>query len=851
MSEERHNKIVKINPKTFSTKMMYDIFLDFLQEGEDGWEVVRNKPWPYGAVLKVPNWKEGEYGYAGIMYGQIKGKGKKHSYTVNKKTSYGQWITESKNLQKLAYSTIFPSYEGGYEKEDWRFNNGKIQEWETREQSSSQKRYSFSYGNGVLESDVSAGDTFATVIMSTLTLTGTVKKGTYITIGNKEVVVTKDTSSYTKTYTKPKTDAEGNIVTDNNGNPILVPVTKNCIEIEFSPALEADCPKDTAVNLPSKDKQYITVLTERHIATNGYYQIREAEHFYTDADVIWFSMFKQYEPSFDWNELMENTRKNPCAKRLGWSWYSAPYPNWETEAPIYPGEGCPVIASSPDMFSSVTWEGDTVAGGQIFVSKSDKKIHYYYRNPRMITNSNTPWREEEPITLSDALKKEYVVEIDFTKAIELNFDDFKKDGGAISIPYGLYHFPNKGKYLIVLPRKNDNSTEAKIYPGPYEFNSKDMELIIESDWTNHIYDSMYETLVFYKDYDTSDSTSTDTPDSTAPPTSSSPQSVKNHEEYVYLYMSKTKHNANIAVNYREWWDMAQIGFFEPFASDYEYQFPALAMSSNIGVRPCNHLVSYGGTPYPYDNMLFDYTQGNRSWGHSMIGYSATWWDGNQEFLDKHACSQTQAMLPSGKWESFFNYAIRNDYWYSYTDSGHYSHGFKEPEKVDSRYFITNTMTPNVEENFSVIPYGIETSGYPFDMTSLDLEIARQNKQSYSLLPFYLGTSIEDNNEQNMICAVPAMYAVSRPVTRYGLYRNPTDKDDLFLIMPNCWEGRPWHYQQDATRLYTNKNKTEEEQQEEYDKFRDWGKNMNVAMHIGTNTSFEQIEDYVAKTKEFD
>ena len=315
-------------------------------------------------------------------------------------------------------------------------------------------------------------------------------------------------------------------------------------------------------------------------------------------------------------------------------------------------------------------------------------------------------------------------------------------------------------------------------------------------------------------------------------------------------MSKTKHNANLAVNYREWWDMAQIGFFEPFASDYEYQFPALAMSSNIGVRPCNHLVSYGGTPYPYDNMLFDYTQGNRSWGHSMIGYSATWWDGTQEFLDKHACSQTQAMLPSGKWESFFNYAIKSDCYYNYV-YGKYAHGFKEPKRVQSKYFITNTMTPNVEENFNVIPYGIETNGYPFNMTSLDLEIARQNKQSYSLLPFYLGTNIEDNNEQNMICAVPAMYAVSRPVTRYGLYRNPTDKDDLFLIMPNCWEGRPWHYQQDAVYLYKNKNKTEEEQQEEYDKFRDWGKNMNVAMHIGTNTSFEQIEDYVAKTKEFD
>lgn len=705
MSEERHNKIVKINPQTFSIKMMYDIFLDFLQDGDDGWEVVRNKPWPYGAVLKVPNWKDGEYGYVGMMYGQIEGRGKTHSYSVNKSTSYGKWITGSKNLQKLAYNSIFEPYNVDYKDKDWRFVNDKIQQWITKETTQSTKRYSFSYGTGNTIAGITAGNTSATLILASQNPTGTIKKGTYITIGSKEVVIIKDTSSYIHTYQKPQTDSAGNPVLDTNGNPIMLTITENRIDIEFSPTLESDCPANTEVELPAKSKQYITSTTETRTPANGYYYIREAEQFYTDADVIWFNMFKQYEPSFDWNELMENTRKNPSAKRLGWSWYTSPYPNWEAEPPIYPGEGCPAIASDRNTFS--------------------------------------------------------------------------------------------------------------------------------------------------KDFETSTSQPSQPSQPANPPSSETTAPAGQLPEYVYLYMSKTKHNANLAVNYRDWWDMAQVGFFEPFASDYEYQFPALVMSSNIGVRPCNHLVSYGGNPYPYDNMLFDYTQGNRSWGHSMIGYSATWWDGTQEFIDKHACSQTQAMLPSGKWESFFNYAIRSDYWYSITDSGHYSHGFKEPEKVNSRYFITNTMTPNVEENFNVIPYGVETNGYSFDMKSLDLEIARQNKQSYSLLPFYLGTSIEDNKEQNMICAVPAMYAVSRPVTRYGLYKNPTDTDDMFLIMPNCWEGRPWHYQQDATRIYTGKNKTEDEQIAEYEQYRDWGKNMNVAMHIGKNTSIEEVEEYVAKTKELD
>lgn len=693
MAEERHNKIYKVAPENFSIKMLYDMFLDFLQEGDDGWELIRNKPWPYGGILKIPNWKEGEYGYLGMMYGQIKGSGKNHKYSVNGSSSYGGWAIQPDTLKRyIARQTMNLNTE-----EDYRYSKNKVQRWSVKSQSTrTTKRYDFSYGKGVVVEDVPAESTKVIVSTKSTQLSGIIRKGTYITIANKEVVVTKDTSSYPHTYEEEKKDKDGNVIYDEDGNPETQTITEYYIDIEFYPAFSDKLSKGQNVVLPSKDKETVEVFSDNRGSDTGYYYLREAEHFYTNADVIWFNMFKQCEPKFDWNELMENTRKNPCAKRLGWSWYSAAYPTWDTEPPIYPGEGCPVIASDPTKFSSVAW-------------------------------------------------------------------DSTQDG------------------------------------------SEDSE----------------------------------TPSS----------QTQNHPEYVNIYMSKTKHNANLAVNYRDWWDMAQVGFFEPFASDYEYQFPAMVMSSNIGVRPCNQLVGYGGIPYPYEHMQFDYTQGNKSWGHSMLGYSATWWDGKQDFLDNHACSQTQAMLPNGKWESFFNYGIRSDYYYNHT-YGKYAHGYKEPERVDSKYFITTTMTQSVEENYNIIPYGIELNTNKFNLSTLDAEIALQNKQEYSLQSFYLGVN-NNENDRNMICAVPSLYAVSRPVTRYGLYKNPNDEKDLFLIMPNCWEDRPWHYQQDAVYLYTDKNKTEEQQQDEYDKYRDWGKNMNIAMNIGTNTSFEEVESYTAKTKETD
>lgn len=943
MAEERHNKIYKVPPGNFSIKMLYNMFIDFLQDGDDGWELVRNEPWPYGAVLKVPNWKDGEYGYLGMMYGEIKGTGKNHSYSINSASSYGQWVTQVNTLRKqVAHPVMNLNLTDGYS-----FSKNRISQKNTRTwKSTTEKRYDFTYGSGKLIEDLKAGDTFITITTESDLLDGIIYKGTYISIAGKQVVVTQNTSTYPYWYEVERKDENGDPILDDDGNPVIDTKTENYIDIKFSPAFEKDLKKGTKVELPASNKKNITISKEIQTSNPGYYYIREAEHFYSDADVIWFNMFKQYESDFDWNELMENTRKNPCAKRLGWSWYTSTYPSWSTEPPVYPGEGCPVIASSPDKFGHDPYKDESEeeqntsfrepdeASGFCYFDELPKDIPlmwgYFFGPNDDISEDNLYGIDIEftigEKTFEECLEREYIKKIhivdveaehwlelhtptlvkrnnlyyecntDYGEHSEtmvqllLNYDKVHKLQHGVescyraiqpfngyTCHYSIYYYVTKTSCNYYVCDQNCTLPISGNKPKKLSSAVNDGELtlirladakiadisVFSASTINGLYYYTQNNTYYYfwdfKVYTTSGKTFEEIVGNNSylsprvyafKPVPFTPTGKLNIPDCVYIYMSKTKHNANLAVNYRDWWDMAQVGFFEPFASDYEYQFPAMVMSSNIGVRPCSQLVSYNSNyPSCYEHMQFDYTQGNKSWGHAMIGQSATWWDGTQTFADNHACSQTQAMTPSGRWESFFNYGIRSKSYYSYY-WGKFAHGFREPEYIDSKYFITTTMTPNVEEAYNVIPYGLEScNGYNFDISTLEYDIALQNKQSCYLLPFYLGENTQHGYKQNMLGAVPSMYMVSRPVTRYGLYKNPTKEDDLFVIMPNCWEGRPWHYQQDADYLYTGQNKSVEQQAEEYNKYRDLGQNMNVAMYIGKNTDFSTITEYtpVAKT----
>lgn len=648
MTDKRTNKIIKIHTEDFSIKLLYDLFIDYLQQGDDGWELMRKRDWPYGAILRVPNWKDGEYGYAGIMFNSIIGNGQTHAYSINNNCSYGKWATQASTIKKYIAKPIM---EIDASKNTYFITDNSVQAYQIVDNSTEQNRYSFDFGDAAIALLNTAGKDSTEILVGTEdNISGTVNKGTYITVDGINYIVTENSN-----------------VKNVDG--------KYALSLKLNKPLNQEIKEGSIVQVPS-NKYKKQIIRNQHTNPVGKAcRLREAEIFYKNADVIWFNMFKQYEEAFDWNELMENTRNNPSPARLGYAYDSQPYPSFDENPPVYPGEGCPAIGSSPNYFNE----------------------------------------------------------------------------------------------------KTETFTTPK-FP----------------------------------------------------------------DEYVYVYMSKTKHNASLAINHRDWWDFASVGFFKPFASKYEYAFPALAMSSNSGVRPDVQLVQYVGSPYPYHKFYFDYTQDNRSFGHAMIGQAASWWNGDVSFLDEHACSQVQAMLPNGKWKSFFNYGIRCEWYYMYRQVYLWDKGFKDPELLPAdvnKYFITTTMHQDKKGIFTPLPYESELSIIDWNLDNFDKKVAVYNTEKYPLMPFYIGERTADNINQNMLGALPAVYMVPRPVTRYGLYRNPDNDKDLYLIMPNCFEGRRWNHIHNFTYLLGRKW-TEEELQSEYDRLDELSRSMNMALYLGENTNFE-------------
>lgn len=640
MTDKRTNKIIKIHTEDFSIKLLYDLFVDYLQQGDDGWKLMRKKDWPYGAILRVPNRKDGEYGYAGIMFHSIVGNGQTHAYSINEDCSYGKWITQASTIKKYVAKQIIKI---DTSKNKYFISNNCIQPYEVKNTSSQRNRYSFNFGNAIIVLLNAANKGSAEILVGTENaISGTVNKGTYIAVNGVNYIVT-----------------ENSTVGKTNGKYVL--------SLKLNKPISQETKEGTIVQVPSEEYKTQTIINQQTKPTGNACRLKEAEIFYKNADVIWFNMFKQYEDAFDWNELMENTRNNPSPARIGYAYDNQSSRGFDENPPVYPGEGCPAIGSSPDYFN-----------------------------------------------------------------------------GA---------FQN---------------------------------------------------------------------------------------EYVYIYMSKAKHNACLAINHRGWWDFASVGFFEPFDSKYEYAFPALAMSSNSGVRPDVQLVQCSGGKSPYHKFYFDYTQDNRSFGHAMIGQAASWWDGDVSFLDEHACSQVQAMLPNGKWKSFFNYGIQCEWYYRNSSIYLWSKGFKEPELLPNdanKYFITTTMHQDKKGIFTALPYESELSIFDWNLDNFDNKVALHNTEKYSLMPFFIGERTTNNINQNMLGTLPAVYMVPRPVTRYGLYRNPNNANDLFLIMPNCFENRRWNHIHNFTYLL-GRTWTEEQLQEEYDRLDELSRSMNMALYIGENTDFE-------------
>ena len=843
MTDKRTNKIIKIHTEDFSIKLLYDLFIDYLQQGNDGWKLMRKKDWPYGAVLRVPNRKDGEYGYAGIMFHSIVGNGQTHAYSIDSNCSYGKWATQASTIKKHIAKQIMRI---DASKNTYFISDNCVQPYQIKDNTAKQNRYSFDFGDAAITLlNAAAKDSTEILVGTDEVISGTVHQGTYIAIDGVNYIVTENSS-----------------VKNVNG--------KYTLSLKLNKPLSQEQKKGIVVQVPAKEYKTQTTINHQAIPVGQACRLREAEIFYKNADVIWFNMFKQYEENFDWNELMENTRNNPSPTRIGYAYDNQPYPSFDENPPVYPGEGCPAIGSSPNYLNekkvvvTPAYNPDPPIQSKFFnlsFPKHNKSVQYKKGDIILAETFSEPNDDTHAIvSYLNAIK---VCKDEHIGTSKIDESKWESSGGyALQVEYKITpptDDDSRQQFIgRILDAKgtsigNENSSTH------ISINKNSIAMVPNYDgqklsWELWICQKNFE-YGFYPAHEPTENNKWEsikdnfiqvTQEMMADPGTPIPEKTetitnpKFPNEYVYVYMSKTKHNACLAINHRGWWDFASVGFFEPFDSKYEYAFPALAMSSNSGVRPDVQLVAYGGIPYPYHKFYFDYTQDNRSFGHAMIGQAASWWAGDASFLDEHACSQIQAMLPNGKWKSFFNYGIRSEWYYMYRPVYLWDKGFKDPELLPAdanKYFITTTMHQDKNGIFTPLPYESELSIFDWNLDNIDNKVALHNTEKYSLMPFFIGERTTSNKSQNMLGTLPAAYMVPRPVTRYGLYRNPNNAKDLFLIMPNCFENRRWNHIHNFTYLL-KREWTEEQLQDEYDRLDELSRSMNMALYLGENTAFE-------------
>jgi len=560
-------KLFKIPAKKFSIRYLYEFLIRQLQTGPYGWELVCDRSFPYGAVFKVPNFKEGEYGYAGLMYDE-----------PQKGTSYWNWLKD-----RLAEEFI-------YGKEGLHL--GRKTQYDIR--------------NGVVylyhkESEL-----------------------------NRRLIYHGPVAACPYPYGRWKTDLKWNIEVEEYVNH-----------------------KEPWMRL------YLNMPMEYSVYSETFYEFSPTpEIFYRNAQVIFFSMFKQYEEEFDWKEQMGNYRVNYAAKPL--TYYRTnqgsrqPYPSL-MNPPVYPGTGCPALGAEPGFFQNI-------------------------------------------------------------------------DGTVL------------------------------------------------------------------------------------------------------LYLIRTKQSATVVVHLNDYWDYAQIGFFDAFQGNYEYAFPALAAASMSGVRPIAELFSYNSSPASvHKNFRFDFTQKNISMSHTIPPFSSTYWDGTENFIKQHFLSPVQAMIPDGQWRSFYNFCIRQDAFHQ-RNWGLFYESHKEPERIVSDYFLL----PTSEESQGMVNRLPTMLRHQMDheitLKNIEEMAKRKNCEEYNLQPLYLGFEKERNRQTGILGQMPGLYYCSRPVTRYGLYKDEKD-GRLYLILPNCHERRRWTYKSFYS-VFLGDRQSNEHMVSETARLDRMSESMNLAIELG-------------------
>ena len=243
---------------------------------------------------------------------------------------------------------------------------------------------------------------------------------------------------------------------------------------------------------------------------------------------------------------------------------------------------------------------------------------------------------------------------------------------------------------------------------------------------------------------------------------------------------KDRHRIVIVTNNSGFWDVAHLGFMEPYHKPDEYACPLCVVGGTSGVRTAGEMISLSGSyASPVTGVRFDYSTGNWQLGRGLPTSAGTPWDSSSlTFKDDERLSQVQLMLPDGTWQSFYNWLFEEGKVAIPSSSGPPSYEFchgKPAQNENIKHFIRPCFS-NVGK-------------------TKNLYNANADDFTYQLEPLELVQGTLFNNVQNMLGKLWRITWPSGTVLRFGEF---TFSGKKYLVVPNGFEGRAWYIQHGRT-----------------------------------------------------
>lgn len=232
--------------------------------------------------------------------------------------------------------------------------------------------------------------------------------------------------------------------------------------------------------------------------------------------------------------------------------------------------------------------------------------------------------------------------------------------------------------------------------------------------------------------------------------------------YLEYWITKDAHRMILVTKNREYWDVAYLGFIEPYHNG-EYALPAAVVGGTSGavMKAKDVVVTSGEAPIVSAGLQFDYRTSNWALMRGIPSFPASPSD------DKNALSQVQLMLPDGKWQPFVNWA-QGETAYSDISNG----------KLVSHTYVRNEPVRAVNIGHYIRPTESPTVG--------TTHVYRQQGDilTYQMEPLEFVQGLGQSN--NLFGRAWRMYWPSSRVAQYG---EIMIDDKLHLMLPNAWEGR--------------------------------------------------------------